>query len=270
MSDSKKLSTTRIAELASMDARQLFRLLQEKGWIRREENHWRLTPHGELEGGSYQHSDKYGDFIVWPETILQNPAIAGFEEEWISATRLAECHGLTPRIINCLLSELGWIDRDPHGWMITPRGRLVGGEQRNGKQGFFVMWPGSVSHNQELVSAIANVAGKSGGLSLDGHPVQNAGERKIDNWLYLHNIAHAYRRELPGSDLHCAFYLPARKIYIDYWGFDSSTGSLAEKLSREAFYREHGYHCIELRDEDLGQLDEVLPQKLLQFGLQVY
>lgn len=270
MSEEKKLSTTRIAELAMLEAKQLFKLLQGHGWIKREDKHWRLTPHGEFEGGSYQASEKYGEFIVWPESIIQHPIIVGFEEEWISATKLAEFYKLTPHIINCLLSELSWIDKDQRGWMITERGRFIGGEQRSSKQGFFVMWPGAVKHNTELVMAINNVAGDTKDVCLDGHQVLCVGEKKIDNWLYLHDIAHAYKRYLPGSELRCSFYLPARKVYIEFWGFDRSTGSLAEKFEKEAFYKEHGYKLLELHDEDLEHLDEVLPQRLLQFGLQVY
>lgn len=269
MTEKKKLSTTRIAELAKIDAKELFKLLERQGWIKREDNQWRLTHHGEFEGGAYQQSEKYGEYIVWPESIIEHHIIASYEEEWISATKLADLYHLTPKIMNSLFSELGWIERDQRGWMITARGKLIGGEQRNGKQGFYVLWPGAIKHNEELMSAIKNVSGEEGGQCLDGHQVRCAGEKKIDNWLYLHDIAHAYKRYLPGSDLQCSFYLPGRKVYIEFWGFDRSTGSLSEKLEKEVFYKEHGYKLLELHDEDLDNLDEILPQKLLQFGLQV-
>ena len=270
MTDEKKLSTTRIADLAKIESRGLFKLLNKHGWIKREDNHWRLTPHGEFEGGSYQKSEKYGEFIVWPESIIEHHLISGFEEEWVSATKLAEYYKLTPRIINCLFSELGWIEKDQRGWMITERGRLIGGDQRDGKQGFFVMWPGAVKHNEELISSIKNVAGESDDYCLDGHQVLCAGEKKIDNWLYLHHISHAYKRFLPGSELRCSFYLPERKVYIEFWGFDRSTGSLSQKLEKEAFYKEHGYKLLELHDDDLDSLDEIFPQRLLQFGMQIH
>ena len=57
MIEVKKISTTRIAELAKIEVRQLFKLLNDQGWIKREGDHWRLTNHGEFEGGSYQKSD---------------------------------------------------------------------------------------------------------------------------------------------------------------------------------------------------------------------
>lgn len=287
MKNDTRLSTSRIAEQAGMEGRQLFRMLAELGWIVREENHWKLTPQGEKEGGSYQHSDKYGDFIVWPETILRHTALAGLgigspsdlshgspattqAEPHLSATRMAESYHLTPRMINCLLAELGWIERNPQGWLITPRGRQLGGEQRHSKQGYYVVWPNTIGNQEEIAAAIANVIGEAGGPCLDGHLPRNAGERRIDNWLYLHHIPHASRHTLPGSELSCSFYLPVSRIYLDFWGFDNSSGSLSEKLARERYCQEQGLRHIELGDDDLKQLDEVLPRQLLQFGMQVH
>ncbi len=270
MSEEQKLSTSRLAELLKIEGKQLFKLLNEKGWIAREQDHWRLTAHGEFEGGTYQHSEKYGDYIVWPASLVEHSLFSSAEDEWLSATRLGELYGISGHLINSLLSELGWIDKDQRGWMITERGKKLGGEQRSGEKGFYVLWPKAIKHQEEFSLSIDNVLGHGQGNTLDGHAVLNSGERRIDNWLYLHNIAHACKRALPGSDLHCTFFLPQRKVYIDFWGFDLSSGSLSEKLAKEAFYQSHGFKVITLQDEDLPNLDEVLPQKLLQFGMQVY
>lgn len=270
MTEEQKLSTSKLAELAHIESRQLFRLLSEHGWILRVDNHWRLTAHGEFEGGTYQHSEKYGDYIVWPASIIRHPLFSSVEEEWLSATRLGDIYKVSGQRINSLLSELGFIDKDQRGWMISERGKKLGGEQRTGEKGFYVLWPDAIKHQEDFISAIDNVSGNARGPSLDGHPVVNAGERQIDNWLYLHGIAHAYKRQLPGSDLCCTFYLPQRKVYIDFWGFDLTTGLLSEKIAKEEFYQSHAYKVITLHDEDLPRLDDVLPQKLLQFGMQVY
>lgn len=265
----EKLSTSRLAELLHIDSKQLFRLLSDKGWIVRVDNRWRLTAHGEVEGGSYQHSEKYGEYIVWPATLATHHLFAAAEEATLTATRLGELYGVSPQRINSLLSELGWIDRDQRGWMLSERGKKLGGEQRTSDKGFFVVWPGAIRHFEEFVRAMDNLSGQGSGPSLDGHPVLNSAERQIDNWLYLHNIVHAYRRPLPGSDLSCSFYLPQRKVYIDFWGMDLSSGKLSDKLAREEHCQTHGLKVITLHDEDLARLDEVLPQKLLQFGIQL-
>lgn len=270
MSGDQKLSTTRLAELLHIDSKQLFRLLNEHEWIVRTDSQWRLTAKGEFEGGSYQHSEKYGDYIVWPISLTEHHLFADAGEEWLSATRLAEQYGVSAHRINALLSELGWIDKDQRGWVISERGSKIGGQQRSGDKGFYVLWPKVIRQQIEFKQSINNVLGLADGVSLDGHPVRNNAERQIDNWLYLNGIAHAYLRPLPSSDLVCTFYLPQRKVYIDFWGFDLSTGSLSEKLEKEAFYQAHGYKVISLHDEDIAKLDDVLPQKLLQFGIQLY
>lgn len=266
----EKLSTTRLAEQANIELKQLFRLLADNGWIVREGKQWRLTAHGEFEGGSYQHSDKFGDYIVWPASLAKHPLLANFVEEWLSATRLGELHGISGSTMNNMLSELGWLEKDQRGWMLTELGGQHGGSQRNGKHGFFVIWPNAVLQNKLLTDMIANVTAKERGLCLDGHEVNNAGEQKIDNWLYLHQLTHAWHHPVPGSDYTCTFYLPQRKVFIDYWGFDFSTGSLSGKLARQDFYKANGLRHIELGDDDLNELDDVLRKKLLPFGVQLH
>ena len=270
MNEDGKLSTTRLAELLHVDSKQLFRLLSDKGWITRIDNHWRLTAHGEVEGGSYQHSEKYGEYIVWPAGLVDHPLLATLDDATLTATRIGDIYSVSAQRINSLFSELGWIDRDQRGWMLTERGKTLGGEQRTSDKGFFVVWPGTIRHHDEFVSAMETLQGKGTGPSLDGHPVQSVAERQIDNWLYLHGLIHAYRRPLPGSDLCCAFYLPQRKVYIDFWGMDLSSGKLGEKLEKEQHCASHGLKVITLHDEDLPRLDDVLPQKLLQFGIQLH
>ncbi|HEY9032681.1 MAG TPA: hypothetical protein VIN71_01985 [Pseudomonadales bacterium] len=264
-----KLSTTRLAEQAGMEARQLFRQLAENGWIERVGKQWKLTGQGELQGGSYQHSDKYGDYIVWPRNLLDGPGARSEADSWLSATRLAELYGSSAPCVNNLLAELGWQERDQRGWMLTESGGRHGGSQRNGKHGFYVLWPAGIRDNTLFIELINNVTGKVRGTCLDGHQVSNAGEQQIDNWLYLHHLVHACHHPVPGSVYSAGFYLPQRKIFIDYWGFDFSTGSLSDKLARQAFYQANGLRHIEIGDDDLPRLDEVLKQKLLPFGVQL-
>lgn len=269
MSEEKKLSTTRLAEQARIEVKQLFKLLAEQNWIVREDNQWRLTTQGEYHGGSYLQSDKYGEYIVWPESLVNHSLLADFQEEWLTATRLGEKLGLAARRVNMLLSELGWLEKDQRGWMITERGTQLGGDQRNGKQGFYVVWPGAVQKQPELVAATDNLVSDTLLQALDGRQCVNVAERKISNFLYLYHIAHATQRQIQNSEYKSSFFIPARKVYIEYWGFDQSAGSLSSKLEKQEYYKKHKLKLIELSDEDVDQLDDVLPQKLLQFGIQV-
>ena len=265
----EKLSTTRLAEQAGIELKQLFRLLAECGWIVRDGKQWRLTAHGEFEGGSYQKSEKFGEYIVWPKSVLDNPLISNFVEPWLSATRLGELNGISATCINQMLTELGWLEKDQRGWMLTELGTRHGGSQRNGKHGFYVLWPKDIRNNRLFADMAANVNGSVRGPCLDGHAVDNAGEQVIDNWLYLQQLPHAFRHPIPGSDYHCSFFLPQRRVFIDYWGFDFSTGSLSEKMARQDFYKANGLRYIELGDDDLPQINEALRQKLLPFGIQI-
>ena len=60
-------STTQLAKKLNRDAKDVFSLLSERGWIRREGKAWRLSPKGEFEGGRYTQHEKFGEYIVWPE-----------------------------------------------------------------------------------------------------------------------------------------------------------------------------------------------------------
>lgn len=270
MSDEKLVSTSRLAEQMKTDAKALFQLLTELGWIVRDENKWKLTAHGELEGGQYQRSEKYGEYIVWPQSLAQHPLLASNNNEPVSATRLAEIYNISAFCINALFSELGWLDKDQRGWMLTELGAKHGGSQRNGKHGFFVLWPASIVEHSLFKTALNNLLALERGPCLDGLLVSNAGEQRINNWLYLHQIVRAYRHPVPGAAFNASFYLPARKVYIDYWGFDFSTGSLSEKLAKQDYYKAHGLRFIEIGDDELNKLDEILPKKLLPFGIQLH
>lgn len=270
MTDVQEVSTSRLASLLKMEVAALFRLLTEQGWIVRESKQWHLTDHGMLEGGRYQESAQYGRYIVWPNSLIHHPLLQNGGRDYLSATRLGDLYQLSAYSINSLLADLGWLDKEPQGWMLSELGKRQGGMQRNGKHGFFVLWPLDIQQNSLLQDRLDNATGKKRGPCLDGLSVNNAGQQRLNNWLYLHHIVRAWQHPVPGSSFNCTFYLPARKIFIDYWGLDPSTGSLTEKMDRQAFYRANGLRFIDLNDEDVQQLDEVLPQKLLDHGMSLF
>jgi len=77
-------STTHLARDLNVDAAELFRVLNEVGWIARSENKWVLTDQGKKKGGRYR--DRSGAFqlnphknfwIVWPQGISADPGIQG-------------------------------------------------------------------------------------------------------------------------------------------------------------------------------------------------
>ena len=105
----------------------------------------------------------------------------------------------------------------------------------------------------------------------DGHMVRSRAEMIIDNWLYMSEIVHAYERKLPvEEELYCDFYLPCGKVYIEFWGYENDDKYLARKKTKQDIYRKYEFNLIELNDSDIQNLDDILPRKLLKFGIQVY
>jgi len=93
----------------------------------------------------------------------------------------------------------------------------------------------------------------------------------IDNWLYMAEIVHAYERKLPvEEDVYCDFYLPAGKVYIEFWGMENDP-QYAERMDiKRAVYAKYRFALIDLTDADVHNLDDLLPAKLLKFNVQAY
>lgn len=101
----------------------------------------------------------------------------------------------------------------------------------------------------------------------DGHRVRSRGELLIDNWLYTQRppIAHAYERRLPvREEAYCDFYIPLGNCYIEYWGLGSR--EYRERRERKTeIYEKHRLQLISLNNEDIPELDDRLPRKLLPY-----
>ncbi|RLA21781.1 MAG: hypothetical protein DRQ61_07930 [Gammaproteobacteria bacterium] len=105
----------------------------------------------------------------------------------------------------------------------------------------------------------------------DGHFVRSKAEMLIDNWLYMAEIAHAYERKLPvEEEVYSDFYVPRGKVYIEFWGYDNNAKYLARKQKKQAIYQKYNFNLIELTDEEVLNLDDILPLMLLEYGVQAY
>lgn len=294
MSEPKKVSTTQLAKQLNIPTKQMFGKLQDAGFVERSGDDWRLTGKGEGAGGEYKESPKYGRYIVWPENLPLAGATSN--KEMLSATALGESFGLPARRINQILSEHGWIKKHLKGWLVTPQGQRVGGEQRESSTSGipYVVWPKSVLDNESLKITLKEIkaddvspamdetpsADKSTGFrekftpklrTADGHFVRSRAEMLIDNWLYTAEIVHAYERRLPiEEEVYCDFYLPAGKVYIEYWGLENDPKYQERKAQKKAIYDQYGFQLIELNDKDIGNLDDVLPRLLLKYDITTY
>lgn len=102
----------------------------------------------------------------------------------------------------------------------------------------------------------------------DGHEVRSKNEQLIDNWLYHHNICHAYEPlfvdKRNGKEYHPDFYLPQYKLLIEMWGYDNQGYLLRSKQKIKA-YRENDLKLLEMTLEEIKILDDFLTKNLSSY-----
>ncbi|AZL54757.1 glycerol kinase [Aliarcobacter skirrowii] len=291
MSDLKLISTTALAKKNSLMAKDLFLKFYNYGFIDKDEaDSWILTQKGISFGGTYLESKQYGKYIAWPENIDLN----NFKIEMLNATKLGQYFSLSARKTNVILSELGWTKKGIKGWLITSQGEKVGGLQSEDfKSGIpYVVWPIDILNNKNLIATIEDLSGNTKQENInkednkkedfrekfeakhratDGHFTRSKAEMLIDNWLYMFEIVHAYERKLPiEENVYCDFYIPAGKVYIEYWGYENDEKYLERKKKKQEIYKKYNLNLIELEDADIQNLDDVLPKYLLKFGVHTF
>ena len=109
----------------------------------------------------------------------------------------------------------------------------------------------------------------------DGHQVRSKSELVIDNWLYTYRnrISHIYESRVPVEEvLYCDFCIEQgdkKKVYIEYWGYESDPKYLARKREKVEIYEKYGFQLIQLNNKEISTLDDVLPRKLRGFGIEI-
>lgn len=289
-----KLSTTALAKKLDIPAQQLFTTLRDYGWIKRSGDSWVLLPKGEFEGGSYQHSRRYGRYIVWPQALDHHPLLAAIESnQRITAASMRRYYPrLHARQINRALAEIGLQHHSILGWELTDLGRSLGGQQEESESSgaFYVTWPHEIIDNpvihRELTrqsdqipttepadpgaepDLFANPGETLNCQGIDGHQLQTPLQMRVCNWLYLAQLAHAYRRALPVEEAVLAdFYVPAGNVYIDCWESDISASEISSRLRKRQLYGDLGLNSLEVNAADVERLDEVLGRGLLVYGI---
>lgn len=216
-----------------------------------------------------------------------------------SSTVLGEKLGLSNQKVNQILAELGWIQRDRKGWIPTAQGlKLMAEAKEHSQTGVpFVVWPEGILSSRILLNTVHELIGAKsvethpvsavtpaseevvGSLGFrekfppthratDGHWVRSKAEALIDNWLYMSGLVHAYERQLPvEEELYCDFYIPAGKVYIEFWGLENDPKYAARKKAKLEIYKKYGFNLIELNDEHVRNLDDLLPKKLLKYNV---
>ncbi|MBW1717457.1 MAG: glycerol kinase [Deltaproteobacteria bacterium] len=288
---SRKISTSALAKQYKITVKEMFGRLLQLGLIEKKGEVWSLTDQGVRKGGKFVTDKQYGKYIAWPRDLKLDIK----PEKLITATAIGKHYGLSANKVNHILSELGWTQKAAKGWRVTLQGEKEGGLQDRDKESGipYVRWPESILESKILKSSIQDIKGlkeaepetkepygKQNGLrekfapryrSTDGHLVRSKAEMIIDNWLYVAGIVHAYERKLPiQEDVYSDFYLPTGKVYIEFWGYKDNEKYLKRKKEKQEIYKKYGFNLIELSDDEVANLDDILPRLLLKYGVQAY
>ncbi len=295
MSNIKLISTSALSKKLSIQKSNLDEMLIAAGFIEKSDEGYKLTKKGEENGAGWHTHPKFGTYIVWPENITIPNEVMALSDNCLNATAIAKKYNLSARKIDMMLSEIGWIQRYLKGWNITELGTKIGGIQKENMQNGipFVEWPVSIFDNVAFKAVIKEVLGDAGEdtqekvnksdghdfrtkfeakhRATDGHFVRSKAEMLIDNWLYMAEIVHAYERRLPiEEEVCCDFYIPTGKVYIEFWGLENNPKYAERKRVKKLIYEKYNFKLIELTDEEVFNLDDVLPKMLLKFGVQTY
>jgi|CXWJ01.1.fsa_nt_gi hypothetical protein len=301
------LSTTSLANELDIPTNELFSKLKSLGWIDRKNDKWILTDLGKQKGGQTRNNPKYGEYIVWPDNIsFDSNHQPKDKPKLLNATAIGKHFNISNQRLNLIFSELGWVEKDIAGWEVTKLGKTLGGRQfeHETSGGTYVLWPESILSNKNLTNVFSDTSPtaeqpkviqptkenqpqpetvtKSGSDNFrekfpatfrtkDGHMVRSRAEVIIDNALYDYKLAHAYERKLPiEEDLYSDFFIPTENVYIEFWGMENDPKYLERKKVKLEIYKKYDFKLIELTDEDISNLDDHLPKKLLKFGIKVY
>ncbi|MEY3867698.1 MAG: hypothetical protein RLZZ338_1589 [Cyanobacteriota bacterium] len=228
--------------------------------------------------------------ISKPKAKPQSPALPNL----LSATNISEKLAIPKHKVNPIFAELGLVSKEQNGWVATKLGVNFGAVQKTHppENTPYVMWPESILTNQAFLSTIASINGDSSESdttpgnnekgfrekfraaaqhrTTDGHWVRSKAEMLIDNWLYMASVVHAYERRLPiEEEMYCDFYIPAGKVYIEYWGYENNPEYAERKKVKQGLYQKYNLNLIQLSDEHIKNLDDFLPTMLMKFGVLV-
>ena len=234
-------------------------------------------------------------YKCWKSQNSSTKSKSSDTSSYLTATKIGEKFGISGQKLNLLFNELGWTYKPRHGkgWAPTKQGKKQGASPRTASSGApYLVWPEKILSNRVLKRAVSDFTGESISIEpttekksdyddfrkkypanyrcMDGHYVRSRAEVMIDNWLYTNGFAHAYERKLPiEQDVYSDFFIKEGNVYIEFWGMESDEKYSARKKVKQKAYSENDFNLIELNDNDLNNLDDILPRKLLQYGLRI-
>jgi len=295
------ISTSALANEHDIKSSDLFEKFKSIGWIERKSDKWVLTELGKQKGGQTRTSQKFGEFIVWPENISFDNYQQKNTTKLLSATTIGKHFNISSQRLNLLLNDLGWIEKTVAGWRITALGKTLGGKQfeHETSGGTYVLWPETILKNKDILELFEEkpknnnsnaIVGKSDTETVsdfrktypteyrtkDGHYVRSKAEQIIDDSLYLWGIPHAYEKKVPNTDenVYSDFHVPSGKgrpkaVYIEYWGLENDEKYNQRKHKKIEIYNSLGLNLIQLNDADIKNIEDALQKYLRQHEISV-
>ncbi|MDE2118861.1 MAG: glycerol kinase, partial [Betaproteobacteria bacterium] len=215
----------------------------------------------------------------------------------LTSTLMGEYFKLDAKQINRILFDLGWIEREGKGWKPSALGEKLKAQKiLYQKKVPYVVWHQDICKSRILQNAVSEfisievappsiteptsmpeeAADKTEDFrekfpplirASDGHMVRSRAEAMIDAWLYENRIVHAYERLVRVEQkMYCDFYLPEYDLYVEFWGLESNPKYKARKEKKLEIYRQNELKLIEIKNEDINNLDDYLTGQLVKFG----
>ena len=248
------------------------------GWIRRDGDQWQLTAKGEFEGGCYRESNRFGRYIVWPQSVLEHRALVQTRNQYLSATVIGREVNLSASQVNRLLVERGWLKAEGRGWRVTDRGKLIGALQReDDRTGVpYVVWAPELMHHSAWLRVLERIRAPQPDIpsvitaTLDGHHCATPACAAICNWLYLAGVVHAVDVFLPIEEpCRCDFFLPGLQLFIDDCSEEADAAVLAQRIRRQQVCEENGLDLLRVDSEAAADIDQWLGRELRKRGLNI-
>ncbi|HAW73872.1 MAG TPA: hypothetical protein DCX00_08655 [Flavobacteriales bacterium] len=298
------ISTTRLGESMGWSSKETFLILVEWGLIKKEDGLWVPTDKGRKEGAKMTEHPQYGQQLRWATGTNLNSFQKRMMKDLLTATTIGEHFDVSGQKVNKILAELGWVEQDVQGWIVTELGRAKGGQNLEATSGkLYAKWGSQVLEDPGMLgwlrpkteaelsedSTIEEPDVEGGAVSArerlnkrfppkiitqDGHRVRSLGEKTIDDWLYMNKIVHAYERPFVTShgDLVPDFYIPAgvspgsHAVYIEYWGMEGKAEYDERKQKKLAIYGANNLlgQLIELNRTHHSDLESELAKQLLK------
>ncbi|GLS27327.1 hypothetical protein [Marinibactrum halimedae] len=281
------LSRSALAEKLGVPLKKVTGLLLDAGWIRQTDEGWELTKKGEFEGGQRKQSQKFGEYIVFPVSVLEHRIFASQISSMVSATELGKQLDLPARIINSVLMHAQLQVHHHKGWRLTEFGKKQGGHNHeNPKTGVpWNTWPVSILKLPALQAILDSLKSseikfsekvrKENLMALNGMSALHQDDQALINWCYLMGVTISRNVCLPEikpfptvwgeGDCYCDYWIPKAGLFIDVWSETLTPHAISAQLSREAYCNENNIDRIELKGPlTVKQLTDVLPKAFLQ------